>query len=119
MSLSPYIKWEAIDDFSAKATMEYKGTIGSGVFYFDKIGNFEKFVAMRFEDSKATKPTEWTVTATKTEERNGIKIPVECQASWKLKDGEWIWLKLKITNIQYNVKEMPVADNALLPKVSN
>lgn len=118
MSLSPYIKWEAIDEHSARATMEYKGTTGSGVFYFDKIGNFEKFAAMRYEDSKAIKPTEWTVTATKTEERNGIKIPVECKASWKLMDGEWTWLKLKITNIHYNVKEMPVADNALLSQVS-
>src|SRR5690554_884569 len=35
-SLSPYIKWEMINDHSAKATMEYNGTKGSGIFHFDK-----------------------------------------------------------------------------------
>ncbi|GAA5225387.1 hypothetical protein GCM10025777_60180 [Membranihabitans marinus] len=110
-SLSEYIKWEAINDNSARATMEYNGTKGSGVFHFDIDGNFEKFVAMRYQDSNDAEPTEWTVTATKTEERNGIKIPVECEASWELESGKWTWLKLKITDIKYNVVEMPVANN--------
>ena len=111
-SLSEHIKWETIDEYSARATMDYKGTNGSGVFHFDKNGYFEKFVAMRYQDSKDTEPTVWTVTATKTEKRNGIKIPVECEASWELENGTWTWLKLKITDIQYNVKEMPVANTA-------
>lgn len=110
-SLSPYITWEFIDDYSARATMEYKGTKGSGVFYFDKDGHFKKFEAMRYQNSKANKPTEWTVFATQSEVRNGIKIPIECEASWKLEDGKWTWLKLKIMDIQYNVNKMPVTNN--------
>lgn len=110
-SLSEYIQWETIDDNTARATMEYKGTEGSGEFHFDNNGNFERFVAMRYQDSKDDKPTKWTVTAIKTEERNGIKIPIECEASWKLESGKWSWLKLKITDIQYNVNKMPVANN--------
>ena len=110
-SLNEYIKWEPIDDNSARAIMEYKGTEGSGEFYFDNNGNFERFVAMRYQDSNDDKPTKWTVTATKTEERNGIKIPIECEASWEFESGKWTWLKLKITDIQYNVNKMPVANN--------
>lgn len=110
-SLSPYIRWEVLDDCSAKATMEYNGTVGSGEFHFDAIGNFKKFKAMRYQDPNADKPVEWTVIATKTEERNGIKIPTECEASWELVGGKWTWLKLKIADIQYNVEEMPVASN--------
>ncbi|NAS30640.1 hypothetical protein GTQ40_06630 [Flavobacteriaceae bacterium R38] len=107
-SLSQHLKWESIDDYSAKVTMEYKGAVGSGEFHFDEDGSFKKFVTMRYRDSNATKPTKWTVLATKSEIHNGIKIPVECEASWELEEGEWIWLKLKITDIQYNVKAMPV-----------
>lgn len=107
-ALNQYIKWETIDDHSARACMEYNGTKGSGIFHFDESGNFEKFVAMRYKGSDDTDPTKWTVTATKTEERNGIKIPTECEVSWDLQKGKWTWLKLKITDIQYNVKEMPV-----------
>jgi len=102
-ALSPYIVWEKIDDTSAKATMEFNGTKGSGVFQFDEKGNFVKFVAMRYKDVQDLKPTEWTVTAIKTELRNGIKIPVELKADWKLDNGNWTWLKLKITDIKYNI----------------
>lgn len=109
-ALSQYIKWEAVDHYSARALMEYNGTKGSGIFHFDKDGNFKKFTAMRYRDSDASKPIEWSVIATKTEERNGIRIPVACEASWELEDGKWTWLKLKITDIQYNVTEMPVAN---------
>lgn len=107
-SLSQYIRWETVDEYSARATMEYKGTKGSGVFHFDKNGNFKKFIAMRYQDSNAEKPTKWTVIATKIEERNGIKIPIECEASWELEGIKWTWLKLKLTDIEYNIKKLPI-----------
>lgn len=107
-ALSQYITWEPIDDFSARATMEYKGTRGSGDFHFDSDGNFKKFVAMRYKDANAIKPVEWSVIATKTEEQNGIKLPVECEASWELENGKWTWLTLKITDLRYNLKDMPL-----------
>ncbi|HCY00554.1 MAG TPA: hypothetical protein DG754_10485 [Bacteroidales bacterium] len=101
-ALSPYITWETIDDFSAKATLEYNGTKGSGVFHFDEDGAFKKFVTMRYKDAKDAKATKWTVTATKSEVRNGRSIPVEAELSWELDSGSWTWLKLRITNILYN-----------------
>lgn len=106
-AISKHIHWEEIDNTSAKATMEYNGTKGSGVFYFDTNGQFEKFVTMRYKDVNDTAPTKWTVTASKTKERNGIKIPTECEAHWSLHSKQWTWLKLKIKHIEYNVEEMP------------
>ncbi len=105
-ALSEYIKWETLDQYSAKATMTYKGIEGSGVFHFDSNGNFEKLTTMRYQDSNAEEPTQWTVIAKKTEQKNGIKIPVECEASWELESGKWTWLKLKITDITYNVEKI-------------
>jgi hypothetical protein len=106
-ALSPYITWESVDEYSARAIMDYQGTKGSGVFYFDSTGTFKKFVTMRFRDSKDQQPTEWTVTASKTEVRNGIQIPVECEASWKLGNDYWTWLKLRLKQIEYDLKEIP------------
>lgn len=110
-ALSEYLMWEEIDKLSAKATMEYNGTKGSGIFYFNEMGQFERFVTMRFKDPNDTEPIEWTVIANKTEEQNGIKIPTECEAIWNLDSKKWTWLKLKIKHIEYNVKKMPVANN--------
>lgn len=105
-SLSPYIEWETIDDNSARATMTYNGTKGSGVFFFDEDGAFKKFVAMRFKDKEDIVPIEWIVTATKTEKRNGIRIPVECEVSWMVENEPWTWLRLKIKSIAYNAGEI-------------
>ena len=101
-ALSQYITWESIDDNSAKATMSYMGTTGSGIFYFNESGEFLKFSAMRYKDiEKDSKLIEWAVESLKTKEFNSIKIPVELKATWKLDDGDWTWLKLKITDIKY------------------
>ena len=108
-ALAKHITWEAIDDYSAKATMTYNGTQGAGVFHFDAQGNFKTFVAMRYKNNKASQPTKWIVTATKTEERQGINIPVECEASWELENGKWTWLILKIKDLSYNVTSIPAA----------
>lgn len=109
-ALSPYITWEPIDDFSAKATMNYMGTEGSGTFHFDKDGRFLKFETMRYAESDENSERKlWTVTATKTGVRNGISIPVEANLKWKLEEGDWTWLKLKITHIEYNMSS-PFAD---------
>ncbi len=103
-ALSPYISWKPLNDNSAQATMDYNGTTGSGVFHFDLNGNFQKFVAMRYKDIKDTIPKEWTVSMIKSEIQNGIKIPVECEVSWLLENQDWRWLKLRVKNIQYNIK---------------
>lgn len=110
-ALSPYITWEPIDDQSAKAIMSFQGTKGTGTFRFDNNGNFLRFTAMRFKDAGDKEPKLWTVNSIKIEERNGIKIPVECEAKWKIENQDWTWLKLKITDIEYNIKEMPEVNN--------
>lgn len=104
-ALSPYIVWEHIDEYSAKATMNYGGTSGSGTFYFDKQGSFHKFVALRYKDAADTTASEWTVNATKIEEKNGIKIPTHCQASWTIDGQQWTWLKLEVTHVEYDVEK--------------
>ena len=101
-AISSYISWEPIDDYSANAIMNYKGTEGSGVFHFDENGDFKKFVAMRYKDARDAEPAEWTVTASETAVRNGIRIPVQSEVKWKLEDSEWTWLKLRISDIKYN-----------------
>ncbi len=101
-ALQPYIVWETIDQNSAKASMSFNGTEGSGIFHFDKEGNFKKFTCLRFKEKDDETPTEWTVVATQTGIINGIKIPTSCNVSWKLSNGNWTWIKIKINNLAYD-----------------
>jgi len=92
--------------------MAYNETTGSGIFYFDENGDFKKFSTMRFmEAEKESELKEWVVESIETEVVNGVKIPVEMKATWKLDDRDWTWLQLKLTEIEYNIEKMPVANN--------
>lgn len=104
LALSPYIAWEAIDNYTAKATMNYKGTTGSGTFYFDEKGVFIKFVTLRFKGNEAdAKRYPWILTVEDYTVFEGIKVPSKMKATWKLDEGDWTWLELEITDIKYNI----------------
>jgi hypothetical protein len=45
---------------------------------------------------------EWIITVNENKIINGIKIPVKMEATWKLEGGDWTWLKIEITDIEYN-----------------
>ncbi len=103
-ALSPYITWEAIDKTSARATMKYKGTTGSGIFQFDTNGNLQKFTAMRFMGSDPdSERKKWTGEVQEITEMNGVKIPSKMNITWSLDDGDWTWLKLEIIEIKYGL----------------
>jgi hypothetical protein len=101
---NPHISWEELDAHSANATMNFKGTTGSGTFYFNKEGFFEKFIALRYMgNTPDAKRYEWVITAQKHAEFNGVIIPSKLKATWMLESGPWNWANLEITEIQYNI----------------
>ncbi|MBA7582775.1 hypothetical protein ES708_24712 [subsurface metagenome] len=102
-ALSEYITWEAIDSLSAKAIMNYKGTTGSGTFYFNEQGDFVKFSTLRYKSNKAdAQRYEWIVTVKEHSMMSGIRIPTIVEVTWVLENGNWTWLDLEITDIRYN-----------------
>jgi hypothetical protein len=104
-ALNEYIQWEALDSLTAKATMQYGNTSGSGIFRFDPEGRFRSFEAQRYYDRKkgATMET-WYVEADTEGHKNisGILVPAMAEVTWKLKDGDFTWYKLEITDLEYN-----------------
>ena len=105
-ALSPYITWEEIDAHSAKATMTWQGTTGEGIFYFDQAGNFKKYSAMRYMGGEEDAPLkEWVIEVNESKRMHGINIPVKISATWKLDEGDWTWLQLELTEINYNISE--------------
>lgn len=107
LALSPYVEWEPIDDFSARATIAYRGTEGSGTFYFNEKGDFTRFVALRYQgNAPDSEKKEWILTVDDYAVFDGIRMPSQMKAAWKLDHGDWNWLRLEIADLQYNV---PVA----------
>ncbi len=103
LALSSYITWEPIDDKTAKAIMSYKGTMGSGTFYFNANGEVAKFSALRYKGNEPTaKRYDWTMDITEYKTFEGIKVPTKMRSTWKLEEGDWNWLKLEVTEVKYN-----------------
>jgi len=101
LAISPYIKWEAIDETSAKATMAYKGTTGTGTFWFDKNGNFVKFKTFRFMGNKAdAKRYPWVITVDEYAVFEGIKVPSKMKVTWELDEKDWTWLEMEIISLR-------------------
>lgn len=101
-ALSNYIKWEEVNDSTAKATMQYSGITASGIFYFNSKGDLQKFEADRYYNNNNSSSLEkWQVTCVHHQTVNGIRIPVKSNVTWKLKEGDFKWLELEISNIQF------------------
>ncbi len=100
-----YIKWEQIDPQTAKATMTFCGITASGFFKFDMNNDVISFEARRYFDRKDGATLEgWFIEADPDgyKEFNGIRIPARGTVTWRLKEGDYTWLKLEIEDIQYN-----------------
>lgn len=103
LALSPYITWQQINDTTAKATMTFKGTTGSGTFFFNTNGDITKFSALRYNGNEAdAKKYEWIMNISAYKTFEGIKVPAKMTSTWKLDNGDWTWLKLEVKDIKYN-----------------
>lgn len=102
-ALNQYISWEKVDATSAKATFNLNNKKVSGLFTFTENGEFLSFEAERYygggEDAKKEK---WFVEALSYKEFEGIKIPNKSKVIWKLPGGDFNWLNLEITELEYN-----------------
>lgn len=101
--LYDYVKWESIDDQSARAIMEYKGVMVEGTFYFDKDGNPVWFSAPRFMEADGDYSMEqWEITVGDYQEYDGILLPSTATVTWKLDEGDFTWLHLELADLEYN-----------------
>lgn len=102
-ALNNYIQWDAVDSTSAKATMQYGAITASGIFRFNKEGDLLSFEAKRYYDRKEGATLEdWWIENKTWKEMQGIRIPIQSEVTWKLKNGDFNWLKLEITAIEYD-----------------
>jgi hypothetical protein len=102
--LSSYLTWEGIDSSSARVTMSYYGMKVSGVLTFSSRGELIDFRTERYravDDRFELAP--WVTSALKYSEMSGVIIPSEGEAIWRLKSGDVPYIRLKITEIDYNI----------------
>lgn len=100
-ALSPYIAWSPIDAHSARATMTYGDIAGSATFIFDDEGRLTNMTADRYNDEKdAVLP--WSTPIEAYGEFQGTRVPVEGMGVWHYETGDFTYVRLTVTEIDYN-----------------
>jgi hypothetical protein len=100
-AVSDYLTWEEIDNHRARVTMRYKDVTASGIYTFHNNGSVAGFEAQRYGefDGEYRKET-WSIAVTAYKEFNGINIGNVCEVTWKLKEGDFTWLKLEVIEVE-------------------
>jgi hypothetical protein len=94
------VRWEAIDDNSARATLSDGATTVSVVFQFNAEGTITTFRAdARYRDKFAAMP--WGGRFWDYAVRDGMLIPLEGEVGWEYPEGMRLYFKGKTTEISY------------------
>ena len=102
-AINEHLTWESIDENSAKAILTLDDKRVSGFFTFTSEGEFRSFETKRYYGSSEDAKLEiWHIEALEQKVFNGIKIPSKCKVTWRLKEGDFDWLNLEITALEYN-----------------
>jgi hypothetical protein len=105
-ALNSNIRWVQTGPASARADIEVGGTKATGEFFFDDNGIIRSFEAMRFGEFDGKSSLEkWQINVKHTAIFHGIQIPDQSTVTWKLPAGDFTWLDLRVTAIDYNIMD--------------
>jgi hypothetical protein len=94
------VRWEAIDNNSARATVTDSATTVSTVFQFNADGTIATFRAeARYRDKLTAMP--WGGRFWDYSVRNGMLIPLESEVGWEYPEGTRLYFKGRTTEISY------------------
>lgn len=103
VAVESWLSWESLDAHRVQATLRSQNQSVRGVFEFTPEGDFQAFEAMRYYGA-ASPPTleRWRVEAEPGSLRplgHGA-LPARYRVLWKLKSGDFEWLRLELTELQ-------------------
>ncbi len=97
------LRWEAIDNSSARAILASDGITVSVEFHFDEAGLIQSVrSACRYRDvGGALQPTPWEGKFDEYIECEGMRIPSRGEVAWQLPDGPFPYWRARITDIAF------------------
>ncbi len=104
VALQPYIRWEAMDDTHAKATIEAYGLSCSGIFTFSEEGQMQSFTT---DDRMATgmdgtmEEVRWTAFLQDYRMQGDLLLPSTLRAVWNYPEGDFLYFDGRDVSIEY------------------
>lgn len=95
------VEWEAIDDQTARATIEDAGNSASLVFSFDDADEIERVHTDRRYRQETASSQPWTGYFDSYRLEDGLRIPTEATVEWNAPDGDEPYWRARIEEIEY------------------
>ncbi len=102
------IQWELIDDYTVKAKFRNQAYTITATLYFNEEGQLTNFVSDdRFlsETGKTFESYRWSTPISDYQNINGYMLPTYGEAVWSLPEGDFSYIRFRIKNVEYNVKD--------------
>jgi hypothetical protein len=101
------IRWETLDESRVRAIFTYKQIEVSAVLFFNAEGDLADFRSEDRFDIGQMKRLPFTTPVKEYREFEGIRVPSYGEAIWHYPDGPFVYGKLRLKAIRYNLAEMP------------
>lgn len=95
------VEWEALDDRSARATLEHRGGTASLVFHFDDRDLVERVSASRRYRQENDNFAPWTGYFEDYAVRNGLRVPTAARVEWNLPEGDLPYWRASVVDIDH------------------
>jgi hypothetical protein len=101
------IRWQPIDERSARATLLGDGLPVSATFEVGQEGKIVCLRADRYRDIGGGKAvlTPWIGQYADYRDFNGLRAPSFVEVLWKLPDGDFSYVRFRVTRVEYYVSK--------------
>lgn len=94
------VRWEAVDDASARAILEDDGVTAEAVFHFGDDDTVERVTARRYRQEDG-RHAQWTGYFREYETRDGMAVPTAAEVAWNLPEGGYPYWRATIEAVTY------------------
>jgi hypothetical protein len=99
----PYLRWEEVDEHTAVMHAEIGGVSAAATLEFGSDGSLTDFTTNRYRTAGKNRwdLCRWSTPLARSELIGGVRVPVEGEGVWHLDDGDFTYIRLRITGLAY------------------
>jgi len=94
----PYLRWEPVDEKSARIFFNYRGTAFDAKITFNSRGELVQMETKRWMNANCRE--DWIGRFARYREMDGRLVPTLMQAGWKLPQGDFYYILLKLKTLE-------------------
>lgn len=103
-AIAPYIRWDAVDEHRARATITSHGVTASALFEFDDLGRLTTFSAKRYFNGETLE--DWIIPIREWQRIRGIEVPTRGSVIWRLTAGDFEYYRWEVVDVQTNLRTL-------------